>query len=126
ELHLPYYSGLISAITAIYLKSFIYASGTNQHVHSFPTRRSSDLMGAIRESGDCEARAGGAESPGGPIQCQRPDRHRVKRSVLRRSEEHTSELQSRFDLVCRLLLEKKKQKSHSRGTIIRPDPARCV
>src|SRR5437868_11452637 len=28
-----------------------------------------------------------------------------------RSEEHTSELQSRFDLVCRLLLEKKKLKS---------------
>src|SRR5207249_11104130 len=32
----------------------------------------------------------------------------------RRSEEHTSELQSRFDLVCRLLLEKKnkKKKNH--------------
>src|SRR5699024_12572296 len=29
--------------------------------------------------------------------------------ALERSEEHTSELQSRFDLVCRLLLEKKKQ-----------------
>src|SRR5699024_12257700 len=29
-----------------------------------------------------------------------------------RSEEHTSELQSRFDLVCRLLLEKKKQEHH--------------
>src|SRR5207249_12259464 len=29
---------------------------------------------------------------------------------LDRSEEHTSELQSRFDLVCRLLLEKKKKK----------------
>src|SRR5699024_5666691 len=29
-------------------------------------------------------------------------------SALIRSEEHTSELQSRFDLVCRLLLEKKK------------------
>src|SRR5699024_11339383 len=28
-----------------------------------------------------------------------------------RSEEHTSELQSRFDLVCRLLLEKKNQKN---------------
>src|SRR5699024_11561440 len=28
-----------------------------------------------------------------------------------RSEEHTSELQSRFDLVCRLLLEKKNRKS---------------
>src|SRR5438067_9988785 len=34
----------------------------------------------------------------------------AKRSgnFTRRSEEHTSELQSRFDLVCRLLLEKKK------------------
>src|SRR5437868_15458766 len=30
-------------------------------------------------------------------------------SCPRRSEEHTSELQSRFDLVCRLLLEKKKK-----------------
>src|SRR5204862_988258 len=30
-----------------------------------------------------------------------------------RSEEHTSELQSRRDLVCRLLLEKKKQRSHT-------------
>src|SRR5699024_11672382 len=30
--------------------------------------------------------------------------------LLERSEEHTSELQSRFDLVCRLLLEKKKNK----------------
>src|SRR5699024_12691763 len=29
-----------------------------------------------------------------------------------RSEEHTSELQSRFDLVCRLLLEKKNRNSH--------------
>src|SRR5690349_23745267 len=34
--------------------------------------------------------------------------HRTERQV--RSEEHTSELQSRRDLVCRLLLEKKKKK----------------
>src|SRR5699024_11678612 len=32
-------------------------------------------------------------------------------ALYRRSEEHTSELQSRFDLVCRLLLEKKKRMS---------------
>src|SRR5690349_22175093 len=32
------------------------------------------------------------------------------RSMVWRSEEHTSELQSRRDLVCRLLLEKKKKK----------------
>src|SRR2546422_7631659 len=31
---------------------------------------------------------------------------------VRRSEEHTSELQSRLHLVCRLLLEKKKNKRH--------------
>src|SRR5699024_11710897 len=30
-----------------------------------------------------------------------------------RSEEHTSELQSRFDLVCRLLLEKKKYQTYT-------------
>src|SRR2546422_7332238 len=33
-----------------------------------------------------------------------------------RSEEHTSELQSRLHLVCRLLLEKKKKKNHSQKT----------
>src|SRR5438067_8632575 len=42
----------------------------------------------------------------------------LDRSLARgRSEEHTSELQSRFDLVCRLLLEKKKTTSQ---TITRP------
>src|SRR5690606_6696995 len=35
-----------------------------------------------------------------------------------RSEEHTSELQSRENLVCRLLLEKKKKKGKERGTTI--------
>src|SRR5207249_11484646 len=34
------------------------------------------------------------------------------RGAHERSEEHTSELQSRFDLVCRLLLEKKKTHRH--------------
>src|SRR5699024_11675614 len=36
----------------------------------------------------------------------------VKVSNKKRSEEHTSELQSRFDIVCRLLLEKKKKKKY--------------
>src|SRR5438034_7155716 len=35
------------------------------------------------------------------------------RGTVRRSEEHTSELQSHSDLVCRLLLEKKKKKTHN-------------
>src|SRR5206468_9959094 len=34
------------------------------------------------------------------------------RQILPRSEEHTSELQSRSDLVCRLLLEKKKKDNY--------------
>src|SRR5699024_12812953 len=37
------------------------------------------------------------------------ERWRTREVRQRRSEEHTSELQSRFDLVCRLLLEKKKK-----------------
>src|SRR5437870_7998472 len=42
----------------------------------------------------------------------RPVPHRPPAGQSRRSEEHTSELQSRGHLVCRLLLEKKK-KSHT-------------
>src|SRR2546421_6536514 len=38
------------------------------------------------------------------------DGQRLGLAVAFRSEEHTSELQSRSDLVCRLLLEKKKKK----------------
>src|SRR6266496_3833751 len=50
------------------------------------------------------AHASSGETPA-PVQPQ-------NRCGLGRSEEHTSELQSRRDLVCRLLLEKKKQSYH--------------
>src|SRR2546430_6494469 len=36
--------------------------------------------------------------------------HRIRRRRAKRSEEHTSELQSQSNLVCRLLLEKKKNR----------------
>src|SRR5437588_7914439 len=42
----------------------------------------------------------------------------LNRDHLRRSEEHTSELQSHSDLVCRLLLEKKKP--HTPARTLRP------
>src|SRR5690349_22860190 len=49
----------------------------------------------------------------------------VVRGATARSEEHTSELQSRRDLVCRLLLEKKKKKkqkeSSCRTSLLRHD-----
>src|SRR5207249_10527082 len=50
----------------------------------------------------------GGRDPGGGARGVRSAAHRPPRAD--RSEEHTSELQSRFDLVCRLLLEKKKKK----------------
>src|SRR5690349_23864669 len=43
--------------------------------------------------------------------------YRLLRDRRYRSEEHTSELQSRRDLVCRLLLEKKKKKKIHKKTI---------
>src|SRR5690349_23388179 len=45
-----------------------------------------------------------------PMQRRQSRSRRAARRWHRRSEEHTSELQSRRDLVCRLLLEKKKKK----------------
>src|SRR5207249_12002185 len=50
----------------------------------------------------CRCKAGAGRPPGKFIPRAGSDRSES------RSEEHTSELQSRFDLVCRLLLEKKK------------------
>src|SRR5689334_24462923 len=41
-------------------------------------------------------------------------RHALEVERQHRSEEHTSELQSQFHLVCRLLLEKKKKKNNKR------------
>src|SRR5256885_12663230 len=41
---------------------------------------------------------------------------------LTRSEEHTSELQSPCNLVCRLLLEKKKQKTHTHQSSLSHQP----
>src|SRR5699024_12543409 len=60
----------------------------------------------------------GDRGPGHPEQRDErrgPPRARQgpRRDLRRRSEEHTSELQSRFDLVCRLLLEKKKNKKQN-------------
>src|SRR5262249_58012975 len=87
--------------------SFFYRSGAHRDLHSFPTRRSSDLSraGAART----------ARGPGGATTRGRPSSSDARRAGCRpsvrragRSEEHTSELQSLTNLVCRLLLEKKK------------------
>src|SRR5207247_5409794 len=58
------------------------------------------------------SRTTGWDGPESPADGTSPPSRR--RTV--RSEEHTSELQSRVDLVCRLLLEKKKTKSKNNQT----------
>src|SRR5438045_4340319 len=71
---------------------------------SFPTRRSSDLISA----------AAGLAWPRSSPACVQFERcwaclmFMRQRRNIKRSEEHTSELQSLRHLVCRLLLEKKK------------------
>src|SRR2546429_3541947 len=83
----------------------------------FPTRRSSDLRPLVRGSEGAgvrerRARRGGA-GVGRAVRIllvnwnDRENPHAGGAET--RSEEHTSELQSRLHLVCRLLLEKKKK-----------------
>src|SRR5690606_40403877 len=91
--------------------------GATRALPSFPTRRSSDLS-RTSSAHPCLA----AAAPVIAARATRPGQHRRRRSPpppcppatsiscrcsARRSEEHTSELQSRENLVCRLLLEKK-------------------
>src|SRR5699024_12237789 len=54
-------------------------------------------------------------SAGRSASTRHPTPRRHSRTAGWRSEEHTSELQSRFDLVCRLLLEKKKNEDGVAG-----------
>src|SRR5690625_5697007 len=70
-------------------------------LHSFPTRRSSDL----HHQGGLQAAGLGVMDPFVHATALRYYSHSRR---IGRSEEHTSELQSRGHLVCRLLLEKKK------------------
>src|SRR5688572_32344822 len=92
--------------------------GAHRHLHSFPTRRSSDLFKWEQEEQKASANASRiavrivAEAytltPRSPLPSAHPDhRERGGRPRQPRSEEHTSELQSQSNLVCRLLLEKK-------------------
>src|SRR5207249_7009248 len=98
----------------------MYTYEPRHYLHPFPTRRSSDLHFTVHtrvlqcESGPApenteKSNVFSIETTGF---CRR--HHHYSRNIVssrngyERSEEHTSELQSRFDLVCRLLLENKK------------------
>src|SRR5690606_40153239 len=102
--------------------SSCYRSSLYPVLHSFPTRRSSDLVQPLDDllphlpiqlisihppTAPGVFRPGEVFSVGILVYIFPP----VLRSTSGRSEEHTSELQSRENLVCRLLLEKKKKNS---------------
>src|SRR5690606_41424671 len=80
------------------------------HLHSFPTRRSSDLVTGPSSSRRPHAMDGCARAPDLGEQRRQGLHHRTRTRDPLRSEEHTSELQSRENLVCRLLLEKKQKR----------------
>src|SRR2546430_5641693 len=56
--------------------------------------------------------------PRPPLGVANDDRHRAHARLRRRSEEHTSELQSQSNLVCRLLLEKKNAPGETVGDAV--------
>src|SRR5690606_42048017 len=103
---------------------FIPQHGDHLDPHSFPTRRSSDLTPpTIRASGagptTCAPATPAAANTRWTSCCCAStacSSNHTGSSSRRRSEEHTSELQSRENLVCRLLLEKKKPKSSGSPT----------
>src|SRR5699024_12451669 len=90
-----------------------------RHLHSFPTRRSSELSPLncarsplrkswlLRKKPAIPSTRTPMKKPPWPTPSSHDVWHTVTCWKKGRSEEHTSELQSRFDLVCRLLLEKK-------------------
>src|SRR2546421_3727187 len=63
----------------------------------------------VRAAARCHQLRRSGPAPPSPPERKRELRFTLSNRETRRSEEHTSELQSRSDLVCRLLLEKKKK-----------------
>src|SRR5699024_12585437 len=100
------------------LDFYMYCPPYDRHLLSFPTRRSSDLQMRSKIAGRSCPLPDQTWSIDRRTVAVRPefvqqrklgrarDRHHGAGPNCTRSEEHTSELQSRFDLVCRLLLEK--------------------
>src|SRR5690606_41686840 len=98
-----------------FVAALLYASRALPELRSFPTRRSSDLLKAevfaFKRYRDLDDVQRALDEWRAVYNLDRPHEaldFDVPASRYRRSEEHTSELQSREKLVCRLLLEKKK------------------
>src|SRR5438132_6544432 len=94
---------------------YFHSACDHRYLHSFPTRRSSDLWAVAI----CVFLMS-VNYVLWFIAGQRPDPQDFGEDPLpgdERSEEHTSELQSHSDLVCRLLLEKKNRVGQTDGFV---------
>src|SRR2546428_12704136 len=80
---------------------FFFNDTATTEIYTLSLHDALPISSACRAGSDRAARSGRGEAL--------PRRRRRRR----RSEEHTSELQSRSDLVCRLLLEKKKKNNQT-------------
>src|SRR5437899_6453333 len=89
---------------------FPYTTLFRSEISDVPRRALGALLNAVASDPDA-ARVLFIEAMGGG-QRMLQERTRAFGRFERRSEEHTSELQSLRHLVCRLLLEKKKQTTH--------------
>src|SRR5690625_6265709 len=96
--------------TTWFICSAVNCSCSRLLLRSFPTRRSSDLM-AFDGMDATENVIGPPEGSSETVMNRTGLQRNFREAYLgsSRSEEHTSELQSRGHLVCRLLLEKKNQ-----------------
>src|SRR5207248_9952215 len=103
-LHRPHYP--LSPPAPLFYSLLLYCSRALPDLHSFPTRRSSDL-----QSFAVGSRQPISQTSSGKVIISGADFPNTTIPTYGRSEEHTSELQSPYDLVCRLLLEKKKKKN---------------
>src|SRR5437762_10717219 len=110
----------------VFVDFFFYCYPDHRDLHSFPTRRSSDLLPVPAHR---RAWTGGSDV----LVATAIGDHDVPVAFDLRSEEHTSELQSPMYLVCRLLLEKKKKPAASSSHLhqlantypLLPRPRRC-
>src|SRR5438034_7496146 len=88
---------------------FFSSYAAHRHLHSFPTRRSSDLFGRRCSTWSVAGSSVASTASGSTSSMRSSSTSSCRRTRAARSEEHTSELQSHSDLVCRLLLEKKNE-----------------
>src|SRR2546426_3633769 len=99
----------LTFIPTILLLFFFFNDTATTEIYTLSLHDALPISASGKPGTDCGATR--------PSACFRPRRSASRCTSWDRSEEHTSELQSPCNLVCRLLLEKKKQYHRQRFTL---------